>query len=86
MRKMNAKEKETAHHLPVSGEMEAVIKKHLSARFTEAEADAYWQKTLSQYETFLKDLPDFGGKKSRYNGPGGTYDCIALFAYYEVLK
>lgn len=34
----------------------------------------------------MKDLPDFGGKKSRHNGPGGTYDCISLFAYYEALN
>lgn len=75
-----------AHHLPVSKEMEAVMKKHLSAKYTDAQVNEYWQKILAQYESFLKDLPDFGGKKSRHNGPGGTYDCISLFAYYEVLN
>lgn len=74
------------NHLPVSKEMEAVMKKHLAAKFSEAEADECWKSILVQYEAFLKDLPDFGGKKSRHNGPGGTYDCISLFAYYEVLN
>ena len=66
--------------------MQDVLKKHLSAKFNNAEADEYWKRILAQYETFLKDLPDFGGKKSRHNGPGGTYDCISLFAYYEMLN
>ncbi len=73
-------------HLPISKEMEAVMKKHLSSKFSETEVDRYWKSTLAQYRVFLKDLPDFGGKKSRHNGPGGTYDCISLFAYYEVLN
>ena len=34
---------------------------------------------------FLKDIPYLGGKKNTHNGVGGTYDCIMLFAYYEVL-
>lgn len=72
-------------HLPVSKEMEAVMKKRLSEKYSEAESDECRTKIKSQYELFLKDLPDFGGKKSRHNGPGGTYDCIALFAYYEAL-
>lgn len=74
------------NHLPISKEMEAVMKKRLSAKFSEVEADRYWKNILVQYEAFLADLPDFGGKKSRHNGPGGTYDCISLFAYYEVLN
>lgn len=54
------------------------MKKHLLAKCSETEAERYWKKVLTQYEAFLKDLPDFGGKKSRHNGPGGTYDCISL--------
>ena len=73
-------------HLPISREMEAIMKKHLSSKFSEEEAEEYWKKVLTQYEVFLKDLPDLGGKKSRHNGPGGTYDCISLFAYYEALN
>ena len=62
------------------------MKKYLLAKCSETEAERYWKKVLTQYEAFLKDLPDFGGKKSRHNGPGGTYDCISLFAYYEALN
>lgn len=43
------------NHLPISREMETAIKKHLSAKFTEAIANEYWQKIVSQYEMFLKD-------------------------------
>ena len=74
------------NHLPISKEMEAVMQKHLSEKYSEEEAVECWIKIISQYESFLKDLPDFGGKKSRHNGPGGTYDCIALFAFYEALN
>lgn len=76
----------TKNHLPISKEMESVMKKHLSEKYTKPETDNKWKNILAQYEAFIKDLPDFGGKKSRHNGPGGTYDCIALFAYYEALE
>lgn len=29
---------------------------------------------------------DLGGKKNFHNGTGGTYDCIALMAYYVICK
>lgn len=74
-----------SQYIPISKEMEAVIRKHLSVKFSETEAEGYLKKILSQYEEFVKDLPDLGGKRSRHNGPGGTYDCICIFAYYEAL-
>lgn len=70
-------------HIMISKEMEKVIKKHLSERFSEDDAKIYWNKVLQQYALFLLDLPDLGKKKSRHNEPGGTYDCISIFAYYE---
>ena len=73
-------------HILISKEMENVIKKHLSEKYSKNEVELFWKKIIQQYAVFLKDLPDFGGKKSRHNGPGGTYDCISLFAYYEVLN
>lgn len=36
------------NHLPISREMEAVMKKRLSVKFSEAEADGYWKKILTQ--------------------------------------
>ena len=38
-----------------------------------------------KYTEYLQTLPYLGGAKDNHNAPGGTYDCIALFAYYEVL-
>ena len=73
-------------HILISKEMENVIKKHLAEKFSKNDVELYWKKLLQQYAVFLKDLPDVGGKKGRHNGPGGTYDCISLFAYYEVLN
>ena len=41
------------------------------------------RKVQDQYEEFLKDLPELGGSK---NGQAqSVYDCIALFALYEIL-
>ena len=73
-------------HILISEEMENVIKKHLSEKYSKDDVELFWKKITQQYAVFLKDLTDFGGKKSRHNGPGGTYDCISLFAYYEVLN
>ena len=73
-------------HILISKEMENVIKKHLSEKYSKNDVELYWKKIIQQYAVFVNDLPDFGGKKSRHNGPGGTYDCISLFAYYEVLN
>lgn len=73
-------------HILISKEMENVIKKHLAEKYSKNDVELFWKKILQQYAIFLKDLPNFGGKKSRHNGPGGTYDCISLFAYYEVLN
>lgn len=35
---------------------------------------------------FFDRWTDLGGKKNFHNGAGGTYDCIALMAYYTVCK
>ena len=45
-------------HIMISKEMEKVIKKHLSERFSEDDAKIYWNKVLQQYALFLLDLPD----------------------------
>ena len=51
------------------------------------ECDAVWEKVQKQYVEFLSDWrTDLGGKKNFHNGRGGTYDCIALMAYYTVCK
>lgn len=52
--------------------------------YSTEEAMELWEKIQLQYVEFLKDLPYLGGKRCTHNGVGGTYDCIAIFAYYEV--
>ncbi|MCM1254130.1 MAG: L-2-amino-thiazoline-4-carboxylic acid hydrolase [Clostridium sp.] len=73
-------------HILYSPEMEKVIREKLSKRYDSDGADKVWEKVQLQYAAFLKELPYLGGKKNTHNGVGGTYDCIMLFAYYEVLN
>lgn len=48
---------------------------------------ALWEAVQEKYVEFLSDWrTDLGGKKNFHNGKGGTYDCIALMAYYVVCK
>ena len=72
-------------HVCYSKEIKAVIQARLRLRYPEQEADALWEKLQLKYVEFLSDLPYLGGAKCTHNGPAGTYDCIAMFAYYEVL-
>lgn len=72
-------------HMMYSPEIEKVICKKLSERYDSGDVNKIWEKVQLQYAAFLKDLPYLGGKKSTHNGVGGTYDCMMLFAYYEVL-
>ena len=73
-------------HLLYSKAVKAVMLKHLNTHHSAEEAQARWEKIQKQYAAFLKDLPNLGGKACTHNGAGGTYDCIALFAYYEIEK
>lgn len=70
-------------HVCYSKKVKEVIQKHLLMHYPADEADRLWESIQLQYVEFLKDLPYLGGKKCSHNGTGGTYDCIALFAYYE---
>ena len=72
-------------HVCYSPEMKAVIRERLLLHRSPEEAEALWEKFQLQYVEFLSDLPYLGGAKCTHNGVGGTYDCIAMFAYYEVL-
>lgn len=72
-------------HILYSPEMEKVIREKISQKYDSGGANEVWEKIQLQYAAFLKELPYLGGKKNTHNGTGGTYDCIMLFAYYEVL-
>lgn len=69
-------------HVCYSKKVREVIREHLYLHYSAEEAEELWEKIQLQYVEFLEDLPYLGGKKCSHNGTGGTYDCIALFAYY----
>lgn len=71
-------------HVCYSKKAKKVIQEHLRVHYSAEEADRYWEKIQLKYVEFLETLPYLGGKKCTHNGTGGTYDCIAIFAYYEV--
>ena len=53
--------------------------------YEETEREVVWEWIQKQYVDFLSDCrTDLGGKKNFHNGAGGTYDCIALMAYWRV--
>lgn len=68
-----------------SKQAKKVIKQYVEQKLGKEKVESTFQKVHAQYLLFLKDLPDQGGKKSCHNGVGGTYDCIVVFALYEVL-
>lgn len=71
-------------HVCYSQRIKKIIQEHLHMHYSSEEADELWEKVQLQYISFLQDLPYLGGKKCTHNGTGGTYDCIAILAYYEV--
>ena len=72
-------------HICYSRQVKNVIRRCLAARYPDKEAEELWEKVQHQYAEFLKDLPFLGGGKNTHNATGGTYDCIAIFAYYEAV-
>ena len=72
-------------HACYSKTAKKVILDRLKKQFPKDEAENLWEKIQLRYVEYLKTLPYLGGPKGNHNGTGGTYDCIALFAYYEVL-
>ena len=63
------------------------IREKIALHYPEAERETLWERVQGQYVDFLADWRcDLGGRKNFHNGKGGTYDCIALMAYYTVCK
>jgi len=59
------------------------VKEWLSARYGDEQAVLIWKKVEDQYEEYLKDLPDYGGKK---NGHAmAIYGGLLVFALYPSL-
>lgn len=63
------------------------IRAKIALHYPEEKREAVWGRVQRQYVDFLADWrTDLGGKRNFHNGAGGTYDCIALMAYYTVCK
>ena len=74
-------------HVLYSKPCKKQIQKKIALHYPQAQREAVWERVQWQYVNFLSDWrTDLGGKKNFHNGAGGTYDCIALMAYYTVCK
>ena len=74
-------------HVLYSKACKKQIQSKIALHYPQAERKAIWEKVQRQYAEFLSDWrTDLGGKRNFHNGAGGTYDCIALMAYYTVCK
>ena len=71
------------NHLMYSKICEKIVEIYLNDHFSQEIAEAHLQRFRKQYLQFLDSLPNLGGKD---NGQAqSVYDCIALFALYEIL-
>lgn len=59
------------------------VKTWLQGRYTPEEAQKIWEATSRQYEAYLPDLPDYGGKKNTH--AVGIYGSVLIFALYPQL-
>lgn len=74
-------------HVIYSKSCKKQIQKKIALHYPEEQQDAVWEKVQQKYAEFLSDWQtNLGGKKNFHNGSGGTYDCIALMAYYVVCR
>ena len=73
----------TGHHLMYSKHARKVILTYLRDHFPHNTAQQFYKAVEGQYLDFLSSMPNLGGKK---NGQAqSVYDCVGLFALYEVL-
>ena len=74
-------------HVLYSRSCKKQILEKIALHYPEPAREAIRERVQRQYVTFLSDWrTDLGGKQNFHNGAGGTYDCIALMAYYVVCK
>ena len=74
-------------HVLYSKACKEQIQAKIALHYPAEQREAIWTQVQKQYVDFLKDWrTDLGGKKNFHNGTGGTYDCIALMAYYVICK
>ncbi len=59
----------------------------IALHYPKDERGAVWEKVQRQYIEYLSGWrTDLGGRKNFHNGVCGTYDCIALTAYYKACR
>lgn len=76
-----------ACHVLYSKACKEQIQAKIALHYPAEQREVIWTQVQKQYVDFLKDWrTDLGGKKNFHNGIGGTYDCIALMAYYVICK
>ncbi len=74
-------------HVIYSKACKKKIQAKIALHYPADTAESIWEDVQKKYVEFLSDWrTDLGGKKNFHNGTGGTYDCIALMAYYVVCK
>ena len=74
-------------HVPYSRACKKQIQEKIALHYPPQEREAVWERVQTRYVEFLSDWRrDLGGRKNFHNGAGGTYDCIALMAYYAVCR
>ena len=74
-------------HVLYSRPCKREIRQKIALHYPREQREAVWEQIQRQYVAFLADWrTDLGGKKNFHNGRGGTYDCIALMAYYVVCR
>ena len=63
------------------------IRRKIALHYPPDRWEALWEQVQRQYVDFLSGWrTDLGGSRNFHNGKGGTYDCIALMAYYRVCR
>ncbi len=74
-------------HVLYSKPCKKAILKYVKIHYPKDKVDEIFTKIQLKYIDYLKDYrTDLGGKKNMHNGVGGTYDSIAVFCYYEIMK
>lgn len=63
-----------------------LMQKKIALHFPPSERLSVWDEVHALYIKYAADMRDLGGRKNFHNGRGGTYDCLALMAYYTVCK
>lgn len=74
-------------HVLYSEPCKAQILEKIALHYLPGQREEAWERVQRQYVEFLSDWRrDLGGSKNFHNGAGGTYDCIALMAYYVACR